>query len=172
LKAIYSLNQKNLKYIPIAIILFVLCFINTFRSFGEEVIVEQEVVIAEVSQLTSEEALVIAVAENPKVRNAFLETKKADNAIWAIKTRLFPEFDFSLYEAYHLTDESFDFKQGAFGDFPVIGPIPAQNTSIETTPDFTIFITATASQPISQLYEISLLLTGPVTRGGEVSPRY
>ncbi|TFG74808.1 MAG: hypothetical protein E4H21_10160 [Thermodesulfobacteriales bacterium] len=135
-------------------------------------IVEQEVVIAEVSQLTSEEALVIAVAENPKVRNAFLETKKADNAIWAIKTRLFPEFDFSLYEAYHLTDESFDFKQGAFGDFPVIGPIPAQNTSIETTPDFTIFITATASQPISQLYEISLLLTGPVTRGGEVSPRY
>ncbi|MEK6224600.1 MAG: TolC family protein, partial [Thermodesulfobacteriales bacterium] len=153
-----SLNQKNLKYIPIAIILFVLCFINTFRSFGEEVIVEQEVVIAEVPQLTLEEALVIAVAENSKIKNAFLEIKKADNAIWAIKTRLFPEFDFSLYEAYHLTDESFDFKQGAFGDFPVIGPIPSQNTSIETTPDFTTFITATASQPISQLYEISLLI--------------
>jgi outer membrane protein TolC len=108
--------------------------------------------------LTLEEALVIAVSENPKIENAFLEIKKADNAIAAVKTKLFPEFDFSLYEAYHLTDESFEFKKGAFGDFPVIGPIPAENTSIATTPDLTTFITASAAQPISQLYEISLLI--------------
>jgi len=124
---------------------------------SEEIIVEQSMT-DQTSELTLEEALVIAVAENPGIQNSFLEIKKAENNIWAIKTRLFPEFDFSLYEAYHLTDESFEFKQGAFGDFPVIGPIPAENTSIETTPDFTTFITATVSQPISQLYEISLLI--------------
>lgn len=144
----------------------ILCTIITFLalflisntgSLSEEIIVEQSMT-EQTSEITLEEALVIAVAENPGIQNSFLEIKKAENNIWAIKTRLFPEFDFSLYEAYHLTDESFEFKQGAFGDFPVIGPIPAENTSIETTPDFTTFITATVSQPISQLYEISLLI--------------
>lgn len=131
--------------------------ISNTGSLSEEIIVEQSMT-EQTSEITLEEALVIAVAENPGIQNSFLEIKKAENNIWAIKTRLFPEFDFSLYEAYHLTDESFEFKQGAFGDFPVIGPIPAENTSIETTPDFTTFITATVSQPISQLYEISLLI--------------
>ncbi len=151
------MNQMNLRDLYIIALTFVLCSYTPI-SFSQEEVIEQEVVIEETLQLSLEEALVIAVAENPKIKNAFLEIKKADNAIWAIKTRLFPEFDFSLYEAYHLTEEAFEFNQGAFGDFPVIGPIPAENTSIETTPNFTTFITATASQPISQLYEISLLV--------------
>lgn len=146
-----------MKKIYIIIVIFSLFLVSKTSGFSEEVILE-EIVIEETSEITLEEALVIAVAENPNIQNSFLEIKKAENNIWAIKTRLFPEFDFSLYEAYHLTDESFEFKQGAFGDFPVIGPIPAENTSIETTPDFTTFITATVSQPISQLYEISLLI--------------
>ncbi len=158
MKSIYSLSQTNLKYIVIIIILIASCLIYTFRSFGEELIVVQEEIIETAPPLTLEEALVIAVSDNPKIENAFLEIKKADNAIAAIKTKLFPEFDFSLYEAYHLTDESFEFKKGAFGDFQGIGPIPAENTSIATTPDFTTFITASAAQPISQLYEISLLI--------------
>ncbi|MEM7008780.1 MAG: TolC family protein [Thermodesulfobacteriota bacterium] len=148
------INKRKL----ILVLLTVTISLATYISYGEEVIVEEQIVIEESSELTLEEALVIAVADNPKVENAFLEIKKADSAIWAIKTRLFPEFDFSLYEAYHLTEEAFEFKQGAFGDFPVIGPIPAENTSIETTPDFTTFITATVQQPLSQLYEISLLV--------------
>lgn len=158
MKSIYSLSQINLKYISIITILFASCLIYTLRSFSEELIVVQEEIIETAPPLTLEEALVIAVSENPKIENAFLEIKKADNAIAAIKTKLFPEFDFSLYEAYHLTDESFEFKKGAFGDFQGIGPIPAENTSIATTPDFTTFITASAAQPISQLYEISLLI--------------
>lgn len=147
----------KIQYLYITIVIFAFCLINISSSSSKEVIIE-EIVIDETSALTLEEALVIAVAENPKIKNAFLEIKKADNNIWAIKTRLFPKFDFSLYEAYHLTDESFEFEQGAFGDLPVIGPIPAETTSIETTPNFTTFITATVSQPISQLYEISLLI--------------
>lgn len=151
------MSHLRLNRLFIIIPFIALCFCAD-ASLTKEDVIEEEVIIVETSQLTLEEALVIAVAENPKIKNAFLETKKADNAIWAIKTRLFPEFDFSLYEAYHLTEEAFEFQQGAFGDFPVIGPIPSENTSIETTPNFTTFITATASQPISQLYEISLLV--------------
>lgn len=151
----------DLKIITLSIFLVICNLILGFNVYSEQVVeevVQEEVVIVEDLEMSLEEALVIAVADNLKVQNSFLEIKKADNAIWAIKTKLFPEFDFSLYEAYHLTDEAFEFKQGAFGDFPIIGPIPSENTSIETTPDFTTFITATVSQPISQLYEISLLI--------------
>jgi len=154
-----KLSEKGMpENIPLIFLFTIFVLFIAINSYSQEVVLEEEVVIEETSELSLEEALIIAVTDNPKVKNAFLNIKKADNSIWAIKTRLFPEFDFSLYEAYHLTDEAFEFKQGAFGDFPIIGPIPAENTSIETTPDFTTFITATASQPISQLYEISLLI--------------
>ncbi len=111
---------------------------------------------AETEQLTLDEALEIALVNNKTIDNAVLEVEKAENAIKAARTKLFPEFDFSLYELHHLTDEAFTFKKGAFGDYPVIGPIPAETTKIQTTPNFTTFMTATVGQPISQLYEISL----------------
>ena len=69
-----------------------------------------------------------------------------------------PELNLSLYEFYHLNNEAYTFDQGAFGTFPIIGPIPAENTEIATAPDFTTYLTATVAQPISQLYKISLLV--------------
>src|SRR3546814_7156914 len=48
--------------------------------------------------------------------------------------------------------------KGALGDFPGIGPVPAETTKIDTTPDFTTFMTATVGQPRSQLYEFSLFI--------------
>jgi len=147
-----SLAKRKLYYLSTTVLILILCSLNPDTALNQEVIIE------DAPLLPLEEALIIAVAENPKIKNAFLEIQKSDDAVWAIKTKLFPELDFSLYEAYHLTDESFEFKKGAFGDFKDIGPIPAENTSIATTPDFTTFITASAAQPISQLYEISLLI--------------
>ena len=151
-----SLTKQKLHNLSMTVLITALYFISAFTALSQEVL--QEVIIEEVSQLTLEEALVIAVAENTDIENAFLETKKADDAIWATKTKLFPEFDFIFYELYHLNDEAFEFKKGAFGDFPIIGPIPAENTEIATAPDFTTYIVASVAQPISQLYEISLLV--------------
>jgi len=108
--------------------------------------------------LTLEEALSIALQDNLSVDNAVLQVQKAGDAVKAAKTKLLPEFNVSAYESYHLTDEAFTFKKGAFGDFPGIGPIPAETTKISTTPDFTTFLNATIAQPITQLYEISLYI--------------
>ena len=108
--------------------------------------------------MTLEEALSIALEDNLGIDNAALSVEKAGNAVKAARTRLYPEFSFSVYEFYHMTDEAFTFKKGAFGDFPGIGPIPAETTKIDTTPNFTTFMTATIGQPISQLYEISLFI--------------
>ncbi|MEQ9619601.1 MAG: TolC family protein [Deltaproteobacteria bacterium] len=112
----------------------------------------------EIEILTLEEALDIAFRDNKNIDNALLEVEKAGDAIKAARTRLFPEFDFSLYELYHLTEEAFTFQKGVFGDFAGIGPIPAETVKIRTAPDFTTFLTATVGQPISHLYEISLLV--------------
>ena len=106
--------------------------------------------------LTLEEALSIALKDNLSIDNAILQVEKAGDAVKAAKTKLYPEFNISAYESYHLTSEAFTFKKGAFGDFPVIGPIPAENTKISTTPDLTTFLNASVAQPITQLYEIWL----------------
>ena len=106
--------------------------------------------------LTIDQALAIALQNNLTVENAVLGVNKAGDAVKAAKTRLYPEFNIGSYESYHLTNEAFTFKKGAFGDFPIIGPIPAENTKISTTPDFTTFLNASVAQPITQLYELSL----------------
>lgn len=108
--------------------------------------------------LTLEDALAIAISDNKNIDNAMLEVGKAEDAVKAARTKLFPEFDFSVYELYNLTDSDFTFKKGAFGDFPIIGPIPSETTKIQTTPRFTTFLTASVGQPLSQLYEISLFV--------------
>jgi len=106
--------------------------------------------------LTLEEALSIAIEDNLSIDNAILQVEKAGDAVRAAKTKLLPEFNVSAYESYHLTNEAFTFKKGAFGDFPGIGPIPAETTKITTAPDFTTFVNASVAQPLTQLYEIYL----------------
>jgi hypothetical protein len=48
------------------------------------------------------------------------------------------------------------FKEGAFGTFPGIGPIPAERTTLRTDPGFKTDIYTRAAQPLSQLYRIGL----------------
>lgn len=108
--------------------------------------------------LTLQDAVSIAIAENPKIENAALDVSKAGDDIAVAKTKLLPELGFNIYELYHLTEEAFTFKEGSFGDFPIIGPIPSETTKIRTAPDFTTYLTASIAQPLSQLYDISLLV--------------
>ncbi|HVY56180.1 MAG TPA: TolC family protein, partial [Thermodesulfobacteriota bacterium] len=130
----------------------------TFHIIHEEAAAAGEKEPGSPETLTLEEALSIALRDNLSVDNAVLEVKKAGDAVKAAKTKLYPEFNVGAYESYHLTNEAFSFKKGAFGNFPVIGPIPAENTKITTTPDFTTFLNATVAQPITQLYEITLYI--------------
>ena len=99
-----------------------------------------------------------ALAQNRNIENAALNVSKAGDDIYSAKTKFLPEFNFSIYELYHLTEEAFTFKEGAFGDFPLIGPIPPENTTISTAPNFTTYLTASVGQPLSQIYEISLFV--------------
>lgn len=146
-------------FISIPVYLISTLFI-TGQVSAEEEVISEEVIIETVSQevLSVQDAVSIALVENRNIENAALEVSKAKDDVYSAKTRYLPIFDFSIYELYHLTDENFTFKEGAFGDFPVIGPVPPENTTIRTAPNFTTYLTASVGQPLSQLYEISLLV--------------
>jgi outer membrane protein len=115
-----------------------------------------EVATARAEVLTLDKALELALQNNLKVENAGLEVGKARDSVAAARTRRLPSFNLTVLESRDLNQESYEFKQGVFGTFPGIGPIPAKDTEIETHPDFTTIVAASVEQPLLQLYRINL----------------
>ena len=106
--------------------------------------------------LTLDNALELAMQHNLKVENAGLEVGKAGDSVAAARTRRLPSFNLTVLENKNLTSESYEFKQGVFGTFPGIGPIPANDIEIETHPGFSTIVAASLEQPLLQLYRINL----------------
>ena len=106
--------------------------------------------------LTLDEAVNLALRNNRTVRISTLEVQKLGENISAFRTHRLPVIQISMMGSGLLRPLSFEFKQGAFGTFPGIGPIPAQNTSITTPRQITGFMMNSVAQPLSQLYKINL----------------
>lgn len=105
--------------------------------------------------LTLEEALQQAFANNPAVVNAGIAIEKASDQIDATETRRYPSLNLRVRELYNLTEESFEFKEGALGT--VNGqPVPDRTRSISSQDDFTTHVTVEAKQPIVGLYKVQL----------------
>jgi len=142
--------------------LFLICLFYSSILFCLNVFIQQPVRAQFNSEsieiLTLEDALSTALSQNPGVNNAFLDVEKAGDEVSATRTKLLPELNISVIQQYNFTDSEFTFNEGVFGDFTTIGPIPSKNTTISTSPTFTTYITASATQPISQLYQIFLLI--------------
>lgn len=106
--------------------------------------------------LTLDKALDLALQDNLKVENAELEVQKTQDEVAAARTRRLPSLHLSVLESQNLTKESYEFKEGVFGNFPATGPIPAADTEIETHSGLTTILSANLDQPLSQLYRIDL----------------
>jgi len=106
-------------------------------------------------ELTLEDALTLALANNPTVQNAGISVEKAGDQVDATKTRRFPSLNLRVRELRNFTDESFEFKEGSLGT--VSGqPVPAETRKISTSEDFTTHVSVEAKQPIVGLYKIGL----------------
>ncbi len=141
--------------------LILICFFYSSILFCLNVFIQQPV-FAQINSesieiLTLEDALSTALSQNPGVNNAFLDVEKAGDEVSATRTNLFPVLNLSMIQRYNITGNEFTFKKGVFGTFDNM-PVPPENTTISTSPRFTTYITASAAQPISQLYEIFLLI--------------
>lgn len=108
--------------------------------------------------LTLEQAIAIALRDNPKVQNAALDVQRSLETFAATRTRRLPSFSFEAIGSQQLTPINFTFERGIFGTFPGVGPIPSENTKISTPMQPTAIFTTRVTQPLLQLYEINLNL--------------
>jgi outer membrane protein len=107
-------------------------------------------------RLTLDAALAMAMAHNRSVATASRETGKAVHDVTTVRSRRLPQFGVDATLSELLRPIHINYPQGAFGTYPNIGPIPAADTSITTSPKPTLLITAQVTQPLTQLYEIAL----------------
>src|SRR6516225_11261437 len=110
--------------------------------------------------LTVDQAVQIALANNRVLKITSLELDAEKQGYLAFKTRRYPSFNTYVFGSQVLAPFSFTVQAGQFGTFPIIGPIPANNTPITTGQMFTAYVVGTMSQPLLTLYKINTALAG------------
>ncbi len=107
--------------------------------------------------LTLEEALASALKDNRGVRTAALEVERVGDRIGVVRARRFPFLQVGVGADYPVVPLELRFKQGDFGSFPTTGPIPSQDTALETQ-EFIATATAAIVQPLAQQYRLGLMV--------------
>jgi outer membrane protein len=108
--------------------------------------------------LTLEQAIALALQDNPKIKNAAIDVTRAAEEFAATRTRRLPNFSFQVVGSQQLTPLNFTFERGVFGTFPGIGPVPAENTKLSTPMQPTAIFITQVSQPLTQLHRTNLSL--------------
>lgn len=116
----------------------------------------QEATRSQPPVLTLEQAVGIAQSNNRTVKIARLTVSIDDDKIAEARTYRFPSVNLYALGSQLLTPVNFEFKQGTFGTFSNIGPVPAHDTRIHTALRPTLYSIAQVSQPLSQQYKIGL----------------
>ena len=106
--------------------------------------------------LSLDEAVARALASNRTIASAVLDVSRAEERLGAARSDRWPSLTFSVLASRLLTPIDFEFEKGVFGDFPGIGPIPAEDTKIGSPRGFTTLGLGQLQFPISQQYEIGL----------------
>jgi outer membrane protein TolC len=113
--------------------------------------------------LSLDDALKIAVENNHQLASSRLEIDKAEADLAIARTRRLPVFELEGSASQLITPVDFAFPQGAFGDFPGIGPIPAADTTVSVPRQPTYYMSSQVSQPLTQLFKINLGVRGAAT---------
>jgi outer membrane protein len=108
-------------------------------------------------------AIQIAIENNRQIQTARLQVEKADADVAAARTRRLPLFATEVRASQLLSPVDFAFPQGAFGDFPGMGPIPSADTTISVPRQPTYYVSSQIVQPISQLSRIGLGIRSAAT---------
>jgi outer membrane protein len=106
--------------------------------------------------LSLDEAIQLAIANNRSLKIASLEVDKSKWQLAEFKTKRLPSLSGSVLGSQLLTELSFTFPTGAFGNFPGTGPIPATDTKVTTPRQPMAYVVGQVTQPLSQLYKLHL----------------
>jgi outer membrane protein TolC len=106
--------------------------------------------------LTLERAVELALANSRSLQRAQLDLERAEDQIDIARSKRLPRLQLDLLSAKLLTPVEFLFEQGAFGLYPGIGPIPAEDTVVETSSAVATTVRGSIAQPLSQLHQVGL----------------
>jgi outer membrane protein TolC len=123
----------------------------------------QPVTVAASERLSLEAAVRMAVENNRQLQSARLQVEKAEADMAVVRTRRLPVFEMEATASQLLSPVDFAFPQGAFGNFPGTGPIPAIDTTVSVPRQPTYYVTSQVSQPLSQLFRIGLGIRSAAT---------
>ena len=106
-------------------------------------------------ELTLVDAVQIALGNNRPVQIAKLDVTKSGWDVAEAKTHKFPEFKTEMLASGLITAPVYTYPEGIFGTVNN-QPVPSKNVEISLSNGVTGYAIATATQPISQLYQIHL----------------
>jgi outer membrane protein TolC len=109
-------------------------------------------------ELTVEEAIEQAIANNSSLKNASLETQRAANELAANRTKRFASTQITGLGAQLVTKPSVTFPAGSLGTYSATGPIPGTNQKIEIARKPAGIVNVSVAQPISTQYQLHLQL--------------
>ena len=113
---------------------------------------------ANLPELTLEQAVEQAVANNSSLKTASLETRRAADDLAAKRTRRFANTQFTALGAQLLTKPSVTFPEGSLGVYGATGPIPATNQKVEIARKPAGIVNVSVAQPLSTQYQLHLQL--------------
>jgi outer membrane protein TolC len=111
-----------------------------------------------VPELTLDEAIAQAVANNSNLKTADLEIHRATDDLAANRTRRFANTQIVALGGQLLTKPSVTFPQGSLGVYSATGPIPATDQTIHVARKPVGVIFGSVMQPLSTQYRLHLQL--------------
>lgn len=106
--------------------------------------------------LTLHDAIEAGQRGNRQLQIGGLEIIKATAATAEARTARFPQLKAYILGGVPLNPINFTIPRGTLGDYPGLGPLPAQSSQISTPQRLTAFIYGSAAQPLTQLFKIRL----------------
>jgi len=107
-------------------------------------------------RLSVDAAVAIALKNSRSLTSAEWQSEKAALDLETARSRRLPKFTLEAQASQLLRPVHVLFPQGAFGTYPGIGPVPAADTAVTTSAQPVMVLNAQATQPLSQLYELTL----------------
>ncbi|HLH07818.1 MAG TPA: TolC family protein [Terriglobales bacterium] len=113
---------------------------------------------SDLPELTLEEAVEQAVANNSSLKTASLDTVRAADDLAANRTRRFANTQVTALGAQLITKPSVTYPAGSLGTYSATGPIPAANQKVEIPRKPVGIMNVLVAQPLSTQYQLHLQL--------------
>ena len=109
--------------------------------------------------LTLDEAVRIASGANREIQISKFEIIKAKEIVAQARTNYLPKLDANVLAGLPMQPLDFRVPAGSFGTYPATGPIPGKDSNIHSPVRFGAFVNGSATQPLTQLFKVSLAVT-------------